>query len=359
MAERLAVAVDARRLQDRPLGGVGRWVANLLPLLAAEVDVTLLTDARRPAVGGGWSERALRVPGALPETAWLQVSAYRWLRGFRGVFHGTFNMLPALCRLPSVVSIYDLAPRQHREDQSLGRQVVWRPQMRLAAHQAERIVTISDFSRDAIVRLYRVDPAKVVIARPAVDPVFGPDRAKEAGAVLDRLRVEGPYVVALGGARRRGLEVAVAAWRRARAAGAREALVVVGAEAPAPEPGLHHAGRLDDDEWASVLAASEALCYPTRYEGYGMPALEAAASGTPVVVARVGALPEVLGDAAAWVAEPTVDAVAAGLTDLLGDPDRRARLRAAGLARAAAAPGWDVAAATVLDAYRHAAVSGG
>jgi glycosyltransferase involved in cell wall biosynthesis len=357
VAERLAVAVDARRLQDQPLGGVGRWVANILPLLAADADLTLLTDARRPPVGGGWSERALRVPGSLPETAWLQVSAARWLRGFGGVFHGTFNMLPALCRLPSVVSIYDLAPRQHREDQSLGRQAVWRPQMRLAAHQAKRIVTISDFSRDSIVRLYRIDPDKVVIARPAVDPAFGPDRAEEAGAVLERLGVGRPYVVAVGGARRRGLEVAVGAWRQARAAGAEEDLVVVGAEAPPAEPGLHHAGPLDDAGWAALLAGAEALCYPTRYEGYGMPALEAAASGTPVVAARLGALPEVLGDAAAWVDAPTVDAVAAALTALLGDPDRRERLRAAGLARAAAAPGWDVAAATVLDAYRHAAGS--
>lgn len=357
MADRLAVAVDARRLQDRPLGGVGRWMANILPLVAAEADLTLLTDARRPAVGGGWTEEALPIPGFLPETAWLQVSAARWLRGFRGVVHGTFNMLPALCRLPSVVSIYDLAPRQHREDQSLGRQVVWRPQMRLAAHQAKRIVTISDFSRDSIVRLYRVDPDKVVIARPAVDPAFSPDRAAKAGIVLDRLGVDRPYVVAIGGARRRGLEVAVAGWRQARATGAEADLVVVGADAPPPEPGLHHAGRLDDAGWAAVLAGAEVLCYPTRFEGYGMPALEAAASGTPVVAARLGALPEVLGDAAAWIDEPTVDAVAGALLALLGDPARRQRLRVAGLARAAAAPGWDVAAATVLSAYRYAAAA--
>jgi glycosyltransferase involved in cell wall biosynthesis len=109
--------------------------------------------------------------------------------------------------------------------------------------------------------------------------------------------------------------------------------------------------QLPDTEWAAVLAGAEALCYPTRYEGFGMPALEAAASGTPVVCARIGPLPEVLGDAAEWCDSTSVADIAAGLARVLGDGARRAELRTAGLARAAAAPTWEQSAVAVLRAY--------
>jgi glycosyltransferase involved in cell wall biosynthesis len=160
--------------------------------------------------------------------------------------------------------------------------------------------------------------------------------------------------VALGGANRRGLEVAVGAWRAVRATGLAIDLVVVGGGALAPEPGLHVLGRCDDATWTAVLAAARALVYPTRYEGFGLPALEAATSGTPVVAARVASLPEVLGDAAAWAEAPTVEAIAARLGDLLRDHAAADHLRQAGLARAAAAPTWDDVAAAHAAVYEAA-----
>lgn len=352
LQQRPRVAVDGRRLQDEPLGGVGRWIANLLPYLAANADLVLFTDARRRPIGGDYEQVALRAPAHAPETFWLQVNAARWLRRFDGIVHGTFNMLPLFVRQPSVVTIYDLAPRQHKEDQTVGKQLAWRSLTRLAAHKARCIITISGFSRDAIIELYGIEPDKVSIARPAVDPVFRPDRAADAPELVERLGVCGPYVVALGGARRRGLDVACRAWQRARVAGVAEELVVVGPEAPPRAPGIYHVGRLHDDEWATVLAGAAAFCYPTRYEGYGMPALEAAASGTPVLAAPVGPLPEVLRNAAEWVAEPTVRSVADGLITLLSDRDRARDRRDAGLELAKNAPSWQQAAEAVLDAYR-------
>jgi glycosyltransferase involved in cell wall biosynthesis len=86
-----------------------------------------------------------------------------------------------------------------------------------------------------------------------------------------------------------------------------------------------------------------------------MPALEAAASGVPVVCAPVGPLPEVLGDAAEWCADTSAAAIAGGLRRLLTDPARRQARRAAGLARAAAAPTWADAAGVLLAAYQRAA----
>ena len=353
------VAIDARRLQERPLGGVGRWLANLLPHLAAQADLVLLTDAGRPPAAfpgpfGLLAEAPLWLPARAPELVWIQVSVPRWLRGFAGVFHGTFNQLPAAWRGPSVVTFHDLATRDHPEDFTGEpvKRAVWNAQFRQAARQADAVQTDSEYIRQAVLTAYRLHPDQVVVAAPSVDPVFRPDRRAAGVALAASLGVSRGYVVAVGGARRRGLPVAVEAWAHARCLGATEELIVIGAEAPAPHPGVTHAGRVPDEQWADLLAGATALCYPTRYEGFGLPALEAAASGVPVVCARAGSLPEVLGDAAQWCEATTADAIGVGLARLLGDPDRQASLRQAGLARVAAAPTWADASRVLLDTYQ-------
>jgi alpha-1,3-rhamnosyl/mannosyltransferase len=217
------------------------------------------------------------------------------------------------------------------------------------------VLTISNHARASIVERYGVDPDRISVAPPAVDPIFGPHRREDLEPVLARYGIERPYVVAIGGARRRGLEVAVDAWRKLPRDGDQVRLVAVGPESPPPAAGLIHVGRVDDATWSTLLAGATALCYPTRFEGYGMPALEAAASGVPVVCAPVGPLPEVLGDAAQWCDDPSVPSIATGLRAVVTDRPRREQLAAAGLARAAASPTWADAARTVLKAYERTA----
>ena len=359
------IAIDGRRLQERPFGGVGRWLANLVPHLAAQAEIVLLTDAGRPPAafgrpgGGTVAEAPLWLPARAPEVVWIQTSVARWLRRFPGVFHGTFNQLPVAWRGPSVVTFHDLASRDHPEDFAASpvKRLVWNAQLRQAAGQAGAIHTDSEYIRQAVLAAYGGEPGRIVVAAPSVDPLFHPDRACAGRRLAASLGVRGGYVVAVGGARRRGLPVAVEAWAAARRQGATEDLVVVGAEPVDPRPGIVAAGRLPDGQWADLLAGATALCYPTRYEGYGLPALEAAASGVPVVCARVGPLPEVLGDAAEWCADTGADAIGAGLARLLGDPRRQESLRAAGLARVAAAPTAADAAEILLGIYRRVAMA--
>jgi alpha-1,3-rhamnosyl/mannosyltransferase len=359
----IPVAIDGRRLQEHPMNGVGRWLANLLPHLAMQADIVLLTDAGRPPAAfalpgmGLLAEAPLWLPARAPEIVWIQLSVPRWLRQFRGVFHGTFNQLPAAWRGPAVVTFHDLATRDHPEDFTGApvKRMIWNAQFRQAAHQATAIQADSEYIRQAILVAFHVDPAHVVVAAPSVDPVFSPDKRADGRALAASMGVSGDYIVAVGGARRRGLPVAVEAWEQARAHGATEELVVVGSEVPAARRGLFSAGRLPDEQWAGLLAGATALCYPTRYEGFGMPALEAAASGVPVLCARVGPLPEVLGDAPEWCEGTTVTPMAAGLERLLGDPDRQEERRKAGLARAASAPTWADAAQVLLETYAQVA----
>jgi glycosyltransferase involved in cell wall biosynthesis len=350
---RLRVALDARRLQDRPLGGVGRSIAGVLDLLAAEVDVVLLTDGRRPPIDSALEQRPLRPPRRAPETVWIQYNVPRWLRGFDGVFHGTFNQLPLRVSVPAVVTIHDLSFELHPEGFSRAKQRAFQLQARHAARTARRIMAPSNATKDELVAQYGVKPDRVVVTPWGVEARFDPLHGHEATAICKRLGISGRYIVAMGGAPRRGLDVAVAAWREAHA-GSGVALIVVGSERVRDELGLVSAGALDDREWAALLAGAEAFCYPTRYEGFGVPALESIASGTPVVCAPVGSLPEVLGDAAEWCAAPTVAAVAAGLRRVLDDRDHADKLRRRGLEQAARHPSWEHTAGLMLRAYRDA-----
>jgi glycosyltransferase involved in cell wall biosynthesis len=207
---------------------------------------------------------------------------------------------------------------------------------------------------------YGVAAERVLVAPPPVDPVFHPDPDGTAAA-LERLMVAQPYVVTLGGAPRRQLPVAVAAWERALGRLGIEPrelpLVVLSGEVPDPRDGVVYAGALDDEDMARVFAGARAFCYATSYEGFGMPALEAAAAGVPVVCARVGALPEVLGDAAAWSEDPETEPLGEALAGVLGDPSRARDLIDAGLARARRSPGAAEVAEVMVRSYREAQVA--
>ena len=355
--KRLRVAIDARRLQDVPLGGVGRSLDGVLHLLASELDIVLLTDARRDPAPFDLAQVALPVVRGAPESVWLQWSAPRWLRGFDGVFHGTFNALPFGGPVPAVVTIHDLSFENHPEGFSRAKRRIVRAYARHAARVARRVIAPSHHTRRELIDCYRVDPARVVVTPWGVEPRFSPARAQDAPALCERLGARAPYVVAMGGAPRRGLDVAVAAWRELRREGRDLSMVAVGPEPLAAQPGLVRAGYLSDSEWPALLAGAQAFCYPTRYEGFGVPALESIASGTPIVCAPVAALPEVLGDAAEWCVTPTASAIAAGLRRVLDDPEHAAQLRAAGLRRTAAQPTWDDVAASMIRTYHDARAS--
>jgi glycosyltransferase involved in cell wall biosynthesis len=322
----------------------------------------MLVDDRRPAplgIPAGHPVHSLRAPLSSRGAAWLQVAAPRWLHRFPGLFHCPFYGLPYRQPTPMVVTIHDLTFEFAPHWFTTERRITFRRQARWAARTARRILTVSEHVRSMLIERYGrygVTPERVAVTRWGVDSWFHPE-PEGWTETLDRLGVRQPYVVTLGGAPRRQLDVAIAAWDTARrevgADPAELPLVVVGSEAPPPRPGIVYAGVLDDRDWAAVLAASTAFCYATQYEGYGMPALEAAASGVPVVCARVGALPEVLGNAAAWCDEPHADLLGNSLAAVLGDGEWARSLRVAGIARSQLNT-WAQASAETLRAYREA-----
>lgn len=320
------------------IGGVGRSLLGHLRPLVDRVELTLLTDARQPPIDHHRSLGLPQVPLSGPSargTAWLQLAAPRSLRGFPGIFHCPFYGLPFWQPVPMVVTIHDLTFETRPEWFTREQRAVFQVQARCAARTAKRILTPSELTRDEVCARYGVEPERVIVTRNLLDPAYA-EPPPPRPVSFEGLGVGQRYVIALGGAPRRGVDLLVAMWPAVRRALPEVSLVVVGHDgAPLPE-GAVNGGRLSDADWRGALAHAEALCYPTQYEGFGYPALEACALGTPVVCSPVGALPEVLGPAAHWVTPLAAEPLARAVLEVLTDQALQMRLADAGRARVAA-----------------------
>jgi glycosyltransferase involved in cell wall biosynthesis len=201
----------------------------------------------------------------------------------------------------------------------------------------------------------------LVVALAASEQFADPDAKRAAAAVAARHGIARPYVLAAGTLEpRKNLLRLLAAWA-ALDDDQRDAfeLVLVGPvgwEAQeivqaAQAARIVVAGYVPDDELAALYAGCELFCYPSLYEGFGLPVLEAMKAGAPVLTSNVSSLPEVAGDAAALVDPLSVDAMSGEISRLLGDAQERDRLRAAGLRRAAEFS-WERTADEVLHVLR-------
>ena len=332
------VVVDADVLGRRRTGDE-TYVLNLLrelPGAAAGSGLRIAAVTRRPdLVPDGIEAIELSTRSQEARMAW---SLPRLLRRLGADLVHTQYALPLRCPCPGVVTIHDLS--FERDGSLLPRRdrLVFRRVVPASARRAARVLTVSERSRADILELYGLPPASVVVTPNGVDPAFSPGD----GGSRD-------YVLAVGAIQPRKNQLA--ALDAARAVGL--PLVVVG---PEKDPGLARKlrergatlrGYVEIEELAALYRGAACLVQASRYEGFGLPVLEAMASGTPVVTVRDEALLEVVGDAAVVVAD---DALAEGVRKALADRDR---LAAAGLERARSFS-WRTAAERTVDVYREA-----
>ena len=354
---RLAVALDARSLQTRPLGGVGRSTRALVDAVRDDVDLLLFTDAWRRPIESDLPQRPLLSPLTRTMAAWLQLAVPPALRDFRGIFHCPWYGLPFRQPVPMVVTIHDLTFEEMKSGFRPHQRAAYRVQARWAARTAAHVLTGSEAVRKQLCTRYRVHPWRVTVHPDPLDcSVARVDRTR-LEALRARLGVAGRYVVAVDGAPRRRVDLALAAWPLVRAQAPDVSLVVLGGQPQDLPPGVVAAGVVDDPDWAAALGGANALVYPTEFEGFGYPALEAMALGTPVVCPPVGALPELVGDAGCWIERHEPGAVAAAVGRVLADTELGDRLSAAGRVRTAEASDLQVLRDRVLDAYDRAAAA--
>jgi len=322
----MKVGVDVSPLRQTG-AGTARHVNGLLGALGRrdEVEVTQL------AFGG-----AGRLASVARDTGWYFGGLPLAARGL-DVLHCTTFRGPLRSPVPFTVTIHDLGlvrhpnlfPRWHRTSGRLAIGPV--------ARAATRVLAVSEFTKQETVELLRVPAERVRVIGNAVDARFTPHGPA----------AEGEYVLAVSTLEPRKNFDRIA--EAARIAGLE--LRVVGAEGWGGVSSESWVGAVDDDELARLYRGALCFAYPSLYEGFGIPVLEAMASGTPVVTSSTGATAEIAGGAAVLVDPLDPDAIAAGLHEAIR---RRAELRELGLARAGEYT-WDSVAAAAVAAWEEIA----
>lgn len=367
----MRVLLDVSAVPARPVGA-GVYTISIARGLAARTEVELLLLTRRDdterwaSVAPGAEVHAL-APNARPaRLVWEQTSGPGVARRLRpDVWHAPHYTMPLRTTVPTVVAMHDLTFFDHPEWHERSKVVYFRRMMTAAARRADAIIT---GSHDAAGRLKaRLQPrAEVDVIHHGVDH----DRFTATGdADADRaaLAVHGisyPYIAFASTIEpRKDVPTLVRAFARIAAAHPDVQLVLAGgdgwgvadARAAIASSGVAtrvlRPGYLDDATLAAFFRRAAAIAYPSLAEGFGMPALEALASGAPLVTTSGSSLDEIVGDAALLVPPADASALAKALASLLDDDALAMRLRAAGPARAATFT-WERSIDAHLDVYR-------
>lgn len=371
----MRIALDATPLRE-PRTGVPQTVHELLAALPPDVEVipyvpsgrALLARARARGTPIGLPEgtRLLPVPARLLMQAWSYVdwpAADRWL-GDADVVHGTNFVVPPMRGRPTTVTVHDCwCARQPR--QCLPERAAFTTLVQRAVDRGTWLHVSTEYMAEEVAELYGAGERVAVVpfGVPPVAPLPG-----DAAGSLPPLVGDGPFVLALGSIDpRKAFDALVRAFGLAAGSGHLDdvGLVIAGPDGPG-RPALDDAlaalpaplaarvvvlGWVDDAARRALLARATLLAYPSLYEGFGFPVLEAMAAGVPVVAAAAGGVPEVAGDAAELVAVGDDEALAAALTRVVMNTTLRARLVTAGQARAATFT-WERTAAGMVDLWR-------
>lgn len=365
-ADPLGVAFDATPLLgDRT--GVGAFCDGALSALACRDDVNMAAFAVswrrrhmiRPLLPAGVRAIDRPLPARPVHMLWRHsnMPPIEWVAGRVDVVHGSNFIVPPARRASRVVTVHDLTTVRFPElcdGPTLG----FPAAVRRALREGAFVHTPSQFVADEVISEFRAPPDRVVaVHHGAPAPVLA-----TPGSPVPK-----PYLFAIGTIEpRKDFPTLAAAFGALAARHPDLRLVVAGkpgwggaafdqaVEQCGASERVVRLGYVDDGERASLLANAEVFCYPSIYEGFGLPPLEAMTAGVPVVTTTAGAIPEVVGDAALLVPPGDTDALAGAIEQALVDSAVRRRLIEAGTARAARYT-WDGCAAGLADLYSLAA----
>ena len=353
--------------------GVSRYTEALvreLPQVGPDEEYVVFTGAARPPVARGFDPGIewvhARIPTARPEARilWEQTAGATIARRYRlDLVHAPVNVTPLVTGAPRVVTIHDLAFHLYPEQYPGAKQRYLRLMTRLSVQRAARVIAVSEATREDVIRLYGARPEKVVAVPNGMSGDFQPLPVEQVEAFRAAQGLPERFILFVGTLQpRKNLETLL----RAYALVADEIgweLVVVGATgwsyAPIFETAralglaerVRFAGYVAGEELPLWYNAAGIFAYPSVYEGFGLPLLEAMACGTPVIAADTSSLPEVVGDAGLLVDPREVDDLANAIRRLAGSETLRDDLAVRGLTRAAAYS-WRRTAEETLAVYR-------
>jgi glycosyltransferase involved in cell wall biosynthesis len=346
------IGIDARKLHDF---GIGTYIRNLLRHLA-RLDrdsefVLLCRPEDAPALaslGPNFRPIVERAPNySIAEQLRVPVVLQRERVT---LFHAPHYVLPPLVRCRSVVTIHDCIHLMF--PQYLPNRIALayaRTSIRLAARRATRVLTVSESSKRDILRFVDTEPEKIDVIYNAYDERFGVEpREEDVVRVRERFQLHDEFVLYVGNVKpHKNLERLIEAFDRVRKRGLDHLKLVIIGDEISKYTSLRRAvhkhqlhkyvrflGYVPEETLAVMYRLAGVFVFPSLYEGFGLPPLEAMASGTPVVTSNVSSLPEVAGDAALLVDPYDPESIAGGIERVLTDEQLRRDLRRKGVARA-------------------------
>lgn len=367
----MRIGIDARPLSKQRTG-VGNYIEGLVePLLRIAPEHEFFLYSNRELNGQHLSERVSkridrsfhRFPGAL----WLRARTGRLARRDRiEVFWSTYPILPA--GLPvgvrKIVTIYDLVWMRFPGTTSRYNLFVEKTWTRKSISEADLIVVISRSTQRDLVHSLGVAIEKTRLIYPGVSEIYQPqDRTNAAHYISHKYGVPPRYMGFVGSLEpRKNLGVLVEALRILKDRNQLECpLLIAGAKgwknsqlfaairaAGLGDEAIRFLGYLPENDLPYFYGGAEIFLFPTLYEGFGLPPLEAMACGTPVIASNAQCMPEVLGDAAILAPPRKAECFASAIVNVLGDEDRREAMRTAGILQAQRFR-WDVSARLLLD----------
>jgi glycosyltransferase involved in cell wall biosynthesis len=366
-SSRLRIGIDGRAFKS-PAAGIRRYIHGLtraLLTLGEPIEIIALggTDPGALPPGTGFVPEPAHLP---TNFGWTQVGVPLAAHRARvDLIHAQAYTAPFWPGRPLVLTIHDVSYELHPEWYPYKRDWLRRAFYRGSAHAATHILTVSRFSASEIHRAYGIPPERITVAPLAADRTFAP----RDPAVPEQLPagVRAPYVLTVGDLHdRRNLAMlveAVITARRHSGAVPALSLVMVGKDlgvadglcAMASNAGARdaivHLTAVSGKQLRALYRGAVALVYPSLYEGFGLPVVEAMASGTPVITSNTTALPELVDGAGVTLAPGDIDAWTRAVIDVANSDERRARMRTDGIRRASEFT-WDRTARLTLETYR-------
>lgn len=359
--------------------GVSQYTEQILRRLAIDAPargdvVTVFAGPDDPPVrfvpsGIDWRQSRLPTGHAPGRIVWEQaVAPFAGARAGLDVLFCPLNVVPLVGRIPSVVTVHDLAFLAHPEAFHPSRRRYLTAMTRLSVRKARHVIAVSEHTKADLVHHFGIAADRITVIPNAADSRFRPEADQR---IIDEFRhahdLPERFVLFVGTLEpRKNLRRLIEAVARIATDDPQLKLVIIGATgwltsdiAPLVTrlklaDRVIFMGYVDDDDLPRFYQAATVFCYPSLYEGFGLPVLEAMACGTPVVTSNTSSLPELAGDAALLVNPTDVDAIADGLRLLLSDTTRREVLVTAGLQRASTYS-WNRTAEATLTVIERAA----
>ena len=354
--------------------GINGYIQNLLghlPEVDPHIDYTVFLGERRYPGGAGLDLRFSRLPTQRPPARifWEQV-IQPWSVQEAGLdlIHGTAFVGPQVSACPFVITVHDLSFLLYPRSFPALNRVYLRVFTRLSVRRARRIIAVSESTKRDLIRYYGVSPAKVDVVYHGVDPDFRPMPAAEVAGFRRQRDLPGRFILFVGTLEpRKNVARLIEAY--ARLPESRPPLMLLGGkgwlydeifarvEMLNLQGEVSFVGYVPTEELPLWYNAATLFVYPSLYEGFGLPPLEAMACGTPVVTSAASSLPEVVGQAG-LLADPTSsEALAAAMEQVLAHPDLQEEMGAAGLVQAKCFS-WQRTAACTVDSYQRALKAG-